>query len=298
MKKIIVSSKYEGKNLAKFVLDSFPRLPQNQFYKALRKKDIRINNVKVNDNVVVHDGDEVTIYIVDNILYGKETIQIDKVYEDDNILVVNKPAGVEVVSKHDKSILDDDNSSIYNNEETLTSILKNEYSYIEPCHRLDRNTTGLVLFSKNEESLHILLEAFKTQKIEKHYKALVYGKPLKDHDILEAYLFKDSKKSQVYISDLPKDGYMPIKTEYDVINYNNDGTSLLDIILHTGRTHQIRAHLAYIGLPIIGDGKYGKNEINKQFGKTKQQLTAYKLKFFFTQDCGMLNYLNNKEISI
>jgi len=284
MQKLKVPIKYDGKMLNKFVLDSFPKLPQNQFYKALRKKDIRINDVKVNDNAILHEGDIVTIYIVDNILEGNNTIQIDKVFEDDNILVINKPSQIEVVS--------------YNNEESLTSILKKEYSYIEPCHRLDRNTKGLVLFAKNEDSLHILLEAFKTHEIEKHYKALVYGKPIKDHDILDAYLFKDSKKSQVYISSDAKEGYLPIETEYSVISINNDGTSLLDVVLHTGRTHQIRAHLAYMGIPIIGDGKYGKNEINKKFGKTTQQLTAYMLKFCFKNDKGMLDYLNNLEIKL
>ena len=143
-----------------------------------------------------------------------------------------------------------------------------------------------------------VLDSFPHLPQNQFYKALVYGKPLKDHDILEAYLFKDSKKSQVYISDIQKDGYLPIKTEYSVISYNNDGTTLLDVILHTGRTHQIRAHLAYIGLPIIGDGKYGKNEINKKYGKQTQQLTAYKLKFSFAHDCGLLKYLNGKEISL
>ena len=286
MRKIKVETKYEGKALSKFVLDAFPALPQNQFYRALRKKDIRINDIKVNDNVDVHAGDEVTIYIVDSILLGESNYIINKVYEDDNILVVNKPDRL--------SVTENDSSS-----ENLTYILKKEYSYIEPCHRLDRNTKGLVLFAKNEESLHILLEAFKNHEIEKHYKALVYGKLLKDKDVLEAYLFKDSKKSQVYISDSFKEGYLPIKTEYKLIHYNKeDNTSLLDVNLHTGRMHQIRAHLAYIGYPIIGDGKYGKNDINKKFNKKHQELTAYKIVFNFHNSCGLLDYLKGKTIEI
>lgn len=185
-------------------------------------------------------------------------------------------------------------------ENSLTYFVQKKYSSdVEPCHRLDRNTFGLVLFAKNKTALDILLNKFKNKEIEKHYLAYVYGLPKKKEDRLKAYLFKDNKKSLVYISDEFKKGYQKIVTSYSVINFDkNNNTSILDVNLETGRTHQIRAHLAHIGLPIIGDGKYGINSVNKNFGFKTQQLCSYKLKFNFTNDSSILNYLDAKTFQI
>lgn len=153
--------------------------------------------------------------------------------------------------------------------------------------------------AKNQKALQILLEKFKNREIDKYYTATVYGILPKKQARLQAYLFKDSKKSLVYISDISRKGYQKIITSYKVISEDKkNNTSILDIKLETGRTHQIRAHLAHIGFPIIGDGKYGINEINKKFHQKYQMLTSYKLKFNFCSDSGCLEYLNKKEISL
>ena len=244
MKKIIINKKYDGKKLNKFLLDNFNGLTLNTIYKALRKKDIRINNIKVSENCILKENDELTIFINDNLLY--KTFDLDIIYEDDNILIVNKPVGIEVISCN-------------KNNFTLTKMILEHFSskdFPTPCHRLDRNTYGLVVFAKNKKALEILLNKFKNMEIEKHYKCTVYGIPKIKNNTLKAYLFKDRKKSLVYISDEAKKGYQKIITSYKVLSENlENNTSLLDVTLHTGKTHQIRAHLAHIGLPIIGDRK-------------------------------------------
>ena len=280
MQKIIVPEKFNNKKVSDLLFYHFSSLTRNTLYKALRKKDIRVNDIKINADTPVKTGDIITVYITNNLLFNK--IKLPKIYEDENILIINKPAGIEVTG---------DNS--------VTSILEKEYPFIAPCHRLDRNTTGLTLFAKNEAVLQILLSKFKNKEIEKHYLAKVYGIPTKNAKTLSAYLFKDNKKSIVYISDTPKKGYVKIETSYTLLEKNaKENYSLLDIELHTGKTHQIRAHLAHIGYPIIGDGKYGINEINKRFGCKTQQLCSYKLAFRFKTDAGKLNYLSEKEFTL
>lgn len=281
MKSLTVTNNFNGKKLSSFVFYSFPNLAKNTFYKALRQKDIRINGKRINTDCTIYVGDELSIYIADNLLFP--SINLEIIYEDDNILIVNKPNNIEVVG-----------------ENSLTSLINTKFSSnnIMPCHRLDRNTTGLVLFAKNKEALDILFNKFKNHEIKKFYKALVYGIPKVKNARLEAFLFKDTKNSIVYISDTFKKGYQKIITSYKVLEEFQNNTSLLDVEIETGKTHQIRAHLAHIGYPIVGDGKYGINSVNKKLGYKYQQLCSYKLQFCFSSNSGILSYLNNKVIEL
>ncbi len=262
----------QDKELIKAVIDELPFLSRFDVKKILDNKDIKVNNVRVKENYKLSINDKVTVFY-----HEKESTEwYTLVYSDDNIVIVNKRAGIEVIS--DK-------------ERDLISILKQTYSQILPIHRIDRNTEGLVLFALNKQSEKELLEAFKSRKgIDKRYALLVHGRVDIARVKRTIYLKKIANVSKVWISEVKSTGYEPIITEFDIIEYRGDYT-LLEARLITGKTHQIRAHIAYYGYSIVGDNKYGKDN------EKKLHLTANNMSFCFKKD-SKLYYLNSKNFEI
>ncbi len=289
MRQFRINERHDGKRLDNTIKDIFRNMPENALFKAFRLKDIRVNGTRADRKTILKSGDNIEIFIADDVLDGLPKRQTQAknpgfsvVYEDKQLIIVNKEQGIPVHSgKNDstKPLID-----------RVAEYLSSEDCHL--CHRIDRNTSGLVVIAKNKQSLDILLDKFKNKGIKKYYQCLVSGSMEKSEGILVDYMVKDEKQSKVFINKgkIPKG--KEIATHYRVL-WTDKEITRLEIELMTGRTHQIRAHLAYIGHPVIGDGKYGINSINKKYGMKRQALCAYKLVFTSGRN-SPLDYLDGK----
>lgn len=308
-KSYTVNSNDAGQRLDKFLTKAIKALPQSMLYKALRTKKIKVNRKRAEANLRLNEGDVIDVYLSDDFFaedaaetaFKTLTPHITVTYEDEHILVCDKRPGLIVHSDDEEDI----NTLINHIKAYLYR--KGEYdpekeNSFAPalCNRIDRNTGGLVIAAKTAAALRFINEKIRNDEVTKRYLCAVHGVPEKKKDTLYGYITKDSDQNQVTVyKQKPKnvDGLRTIITKYTVIG-ERDGNALLSVELVTGRTHQIRAHMASIGHPLIGDGKYGINRDDRKKGYRFQALYSRYIRFHWDGDAGEMEYLNGKEISL
>ncbi len=307
MQLLTVKKNDAGQRLDKFLSKAVKGLPMSLMYKYIRTKKIKVNRARTTQNYVLCEGDEIQLFIREEFFESPEKddgalmrIQpkLDIVYEDENIMLLNKRPGVLVhedtaaaentLIMHIKAYLAQNGEYRPDEEQSFAPAL---------CNRIDRNTGGIVIAAKNAEALRMMNEKIRNDELRKFYLCAVHGKLKQERATLHGYLRKNSADNMVDISDKKKPGYKEIITKYRVLKEKN-GVSLLEVELVTGRTHQIRAHMAHIGHPLLGDGKYGVNRSERERGYKYQALYAYRLKFDFITDGGVLQELDKKTFEI
>ncbi|MBQ7172798.1 MAG: RluA family pseudouridine synthase [Clostridia bacterium] len=307
MRILTIQKNDAGQRLDKFLSKAVKGLPQSLLYKYIRTKKIKRNRKRTEPSEILIEGDEIQLFIreefFDSPSKDKEAVfhitpKLEILYEDENILLLNKRPGVLV---HEDQAAGE-NTLILHVKAYLAG--KGEYDPASEqsfapalCNRIDRNTGGIVIAAKNAEALRTMNEKIKQNELQKCYLCAASGLFQKKEDTLVGYLKKDNQKNLVDVSDRPRPGYKEIITKYRVLT-DNGKDSLLFVELVTGRTHQIRAHLAHIGHPLLGDGKYGVNREEKARGYKFQALYAVRLSFHFSDDGCILKNLNGKTFTI
>ena len=306
MKEFTIGKNDAGQRLDRFIAKNVPLLPASLAQKYIRLKRIKVDGKRADRDTRLIAGNVIQMYINDeffdkpreeNAFLTVATPKLNIVYEDENILLVDKRPGL-AVHPHDgaeygRTLIDHIQAYLYQKREWRP---REEHSFTPAlCNRIDRNTGGIVIAAKNAEALRIMNQKIKDREMEKRYLCIVHGTPSPKSGKLEGYIFKDAKENRVFVTKTPQTGAKTAITNYKTLQSRN-GLSLVECELITGRTHQIRAQFAHAGHPLLGDGKYGK--LDKRFDRNYQALYSYKLKFCFTTDAGALSNLNGKEFTV
>lgn len=306
MKEFTITKNDATLRLDKFITKTCPTLPSSLMFKYIRTKRIKVNGKRAEISTRLNTGDVVSAYINDEFFtpvtpkydFLSASKKIDVVYEDENIILADKKQGLLVhpdKNEYGDTLIARIQHYLYDKGEYNP---QDENSFRPAlANRIDRNTGGIVIAAKNAEALRILCDKIKYREIDKRYLTVVHGIPKQKTATLEGFLEKNESKNKVYLSSNKTENNKTIKTKYTLLESRNN-LSLLEVELITGRTHQIRAHMASIGHPLLGDGKYGKLKDDKKLGFNKQALYSYKLTFDFKTDAGILNYLNGKTFTV
>lgn len=302
MQEIIISANEAGQRFDKLLAKYLNEAPKSFIYKMLRKKNIVLNGKKATGNEKLAVGDSVKLFLADETIekFSKTTVihtnkKLDIIYEDDHVILINKPVGMlsQKAEAKDESLVEHIISYMLESGQLTEAELRKFKPSI--CNRLDRNTSGLVVAGKSLAGLQTMGELFKERSLKKFYRCLVHGE-IDKKQYIKGYLKKDEAMNKVTILQREESDCLPIETEYEPI-WSNDACTLLEVHLITGRTHQIRAHLASQGHPIIGDYKYGNRRINDVFKEKyklqSQLLHAYRLEM--PELTGELQNLSNKQ---
>ena len=302
MRTLYIKQNDAGQRLDKFLSKAVKAMPKSLMYKCIRTKKINVNRNRCEIGYMLCEGDTVELFIAEEFFsenaaeeaFMKLTPHLNIIYEDANIMLLDKQPGLIVHSDDEEDVntlISHIKAYLYRKGEYK---VQDEQSFAPAlCNRIDRNTGGIVIAAKNAEALRVMNEKIKNDELSKFYLAAVHGVPKRESDTLTGYLKKDSKNNTVDIISTPRAGYKEIITKYRVVEKTRD-LSLVEVELITGRTHQIRAHFASIGHPLLGDGKYGINRDDKKLGYKFQALYAYRLKFRFKTKGTILDYLDGK----
>ena len=308
MRILEVNQNDAGQRLDKFLSKSLKSMPTSLMYKLIRTKKIKVNRKRAEPKQMLEMGDTVQCFISEEFFETEKTSdallavkpKLDILYEDENIMLINKPVGV--LCHEDTE--GNSNTLIFHVQAYLAQSgeydLSAEQSFAPSlCNRIDRNTSGIVIAAKNAAALRDMNERIKCGEVKKKYLCAVHGSPKKKESTEEAYLVKDSKTNtvRIYTEKNKPQGAKRIKTGYRLIAEKN-GLSLLEIRLYTGRTHQIRAHMEYLGNSLVGEGKYGQNARDRELGYKHQALCSYSVTFDFDEKGSVLDYLSSKSVHI